>query len=59
MPLWAFQGFKPVVSVRFLRVAKPDSIRHIPDDAERHWMCYHAERGNNQQSKERKARSGF
>jgi hypothetical protein len=27
---------KPVVSVRFLRVAKPDSMRDITDDAERH-----------------------
>jgi hypothetical protein len=27
---------KPVVSFRFLRVAKPDSLRLIPDDAERH-----------------------
>jgi hypothetical protein len=27
---------EPVVSVRFLRVAKPDSMRRIPDDAERH-----------------------
>jgi hypothetical protein len=26
----------PIVSARFLRVAKPDSMRHIPDDAERH-----------------------
>ncbi len=29
-------ALKPVVSVRFLRVAKPDSLRHLPDDAERH-----------------------
>ena len=27
---------KPLVSVRFFRVAKPDSLRYIPDDAERH-----------------------
>ncbi len=27
---------KPVMSVRVLKVAKPDSTRHIPDDAERH-----------------------
>ncbi len=27
---------KPVVLVRFFRVAKPDSMCHIPDDAERH-----------------------
>ena len=26
----------PVVLVRFLRVAKPDSMRHLLDDAERH-----------------------
>jgi hypothetical protein len=39
---------KPAVSVRFLRVVNPDSMRHIPDDAERHGLCYHAERGNHQ-----------
>jgi hypothetical protein len=39
---------KPVVSVGFLGVAKPDDMRHILDDAERHWMGDHAERGNNQ-----------
>lgn len=27
---------KPVVSVRFSGVAKPDSLRHMKDDAERH-----------------------
>jgi|GEM_PF-2811904 hypothetical protein len=27
---------KPMVSVSFLRAAKPDNMRHIPDDAERH-----------------------
>jgi hypothetical protein len=27
---------KPMVSVRFLSGAKPDSLRHIPHDAERH-----------------------
>jgi hypothetical protein len=27
---------KPVMSVRFLKVAKPDAMRPIPDDAERH-----------------------
>jgi hypothetical protein len=26
---------KPVMSVRALKVAKPDGMRHIPNDAER------------------------
>ena len=43
---------KSVVSVRFMGGAKLDSTRHIRDDAERHGLCYHAERGNNQRARD-------
>ena len=35
-PQGDFVVLKPVVLVRFLRVATPDSMLHFPDDAERH-----------------------
>jgi hypothetical protein len=45
------------VNGRFVRGAKDTAgFRIIPNDAERHGMCYHAERGNNQK---RNARCGF
>ena len=46
-----FYGFQTSGLSSFPECPKPDGMRHIPNDAERHWMCYHAERGNHQRAR--------